>query len=1182
MSNNIFNTDLTKFNEFNNCLNIDNFNKNSNLRVLINIYNLGFNFNSQITARYLPNLSQNNNSIIPDNIYPNSDLRILTYIYIPDDKFYKFKVTYPVRFNIYLNNYKYKILDNSLSNNISQDDIIKKGIYLLCIDLESSKEPFKLEYAIDKTNNWQSINNLLLDENKCKNQINSSLLLDQFLLSGIEYCKNNINTNDCKNFYSKIENNLVNSYLDNINNTKYPSSIDGKYTEWSISDNNWNSNDPNIFGSCGKGLVRQRVRNYENALYGGQNNYGDKLNSYVEAVGPYKTETQTKDIFCFPDNTSYGEDKKTISDITNYWNSNLRCTNILSNTSTPNLNDLRYISTKDKLYSELNKYDFAQNKDRITNSNLISHCYQDYNSQVSSLLLTKSNQNNNQFETTAKNIIYPNISYSNDYEWINSNFKLIIQSDGNLVLYSIKLNKILWQTNTSGNNNARLSMQRDGNLVIYNTNKQPIWSSGTNNNIGNKFELTETGQLIMNTLNTLFSTPIKCLNPFTLNNIKDYYDTYGNYFQLNVFNMIYQEDNKIIYPYIKYSNGFNWNNNGFKFRIQNDGHLILTNNNDQIQWNSGKSGGEFNNSYLISLNDGILYYKRQDNSNIDQYTMYNNLFISDSFKHFELSNTGYIVAINTNNQLANVLLNNNIESNIKNTRVRIKQNLINQYTNNPQNKNIERLLMQKAYNKTKCIDMGNNAPYYSNCNENNQYHRFIYTDDNLIKSQQTSACLDSNGINIYAGSCNPSNNFQKFTLESDFRIRHNQSNKCLDGNGNELYMSDCNINDNKVWLNGLSSSYISNNTNILKQLINNNYHNSIINDPLKDLINIFGGYKWSENWKQSIIEVGAVKSSFTNKSIFTNKSNFANNLNLSIVESFNSNNECNISNILLDPNCNSVELNVYKNYIKNMNDYCKLNDNSINNNECINYQNKSYIDKNNKTVKFDTIGKLSLIKKQEELCKKNENYINDNCIEINSKKSNILKEQGDYCKSNDNINICNELTEKYNTLAKLSKIENGQLNFNNYKIFNKCKENNEDYILNNNCIKLMNNNSFDSNLKDELIQIQEETCLLPLNYTHANCLEENLNNKKQLNKITEYCKTNINDKNCIEFCQKNKDNNNFKNTEFYEEICQPWTEKYLWLIILFIVVIFLSSGSLFNKRRNMSRNINRNSNRNVS
>lgn len=66
--------------------------------------------------------------------------------------------------------------------------------------------------------------------------------------------------------------------------------------------------------------------------------------------------------------------------------------------------------------------------------------------------------------------------------WSGNDCFLIMQNDGNLVLYSRDSRgrqTARWASNTSRNPGARCFMQGDGNLVIYNSAWKAIWCSGT-------------------------------------------------------------------------------------------------------------------------------------------------------------------------------------------------------------------------------------------------------------------------------------------------------------------------------------------------------------------------------------------------------------------------------------------------------------------------------------------------------------------------------------------------------------------------------------------------------------------------------------------------------------------------------------------------------------------------------
>ncbi|NTW62451.1 lectin [Candidatus Saccharibacteria bacterium] len=59
----------------------------------------------------------------------------------------------------------------------------------------------------------------------------------------------------------------------------------------------------------------------------------------------------------------------------------------------------------------------------------------------------------------------------------NEKYALILQSDGNLVLYS--QGKAIWASWTVGKGGVKLIMQTDGNLVMYDKDWKAIWNSKT-------------------------------------------------------------------------------------------------------------------------------------------------------------------------------------------------------------------------------------------------------------------------------------------------------------------------------------------------------------------------------------------------------------------------------------------------------------------------------------------------------------------------------------------------------------------------------------------------------------------------------------------------------------------------------------------------------------------------------
>lgn len=59
----------------------------------------------------------------------------------------------------------------------------------------------------------------------------------------------------------------------------------------------------------------------------------------------------------------------------------------------------------------------------------------------------------------------------------NEKYKLVMQGDGNMVIYSP--NRAIWSSQTNGKGSSRLVMQNDGNLVIYKDGASWTWASWT-------------------------------------------------------------------------------------------------------------------------------------------------------------------------------------------------------------------------------------------------------------------------------------------------------------------------------------------------------------------------------------------------------------------------------------------------------------------------------------------------------------------------------------------------------------------------------------------------------------------------------------------------------------------------------------------------------------------------------
>ncbi|MDF5731971.1 MAG: CAP domain-containing protein [Rhizonema sp. PD38] len=88
--------------------------------------------------------------------------------------------------------------------------------------------------------------------------------------------------------------------------------------------------------------------------------------------------------------------------------------------------------------------------------------------------------------------LHPEQSLQSD----NKQHKLILQSDGNVVLYN-QQSQAIWATNTGGFKPREFIMQIDGNLVLYDTNGSPKWASNTYNNPGAFLNVQDDGNLVV-------------------------------------------------------------------------------------------------------------------------------------------------------------------------------------------------------------------------------------------------------------------------------------------------------------------------------------------------------------------------------------------------------------------------------------------------------------------------------------------------------------------------------------------------------------------------------------------------------------------------------------------------------------------------------------------------------------
>jgi hypothetical protein len=74
--------------------------------------------------------------------------------------------------------------------------------------------------------------------------------------------------------------------------------------------------------------------------------------------------------------------------------------------------------------------------------------------------------------------------------------RLVMQTDGNLVLYRASGGGALWASNTMGTGANRAVMQEDGNFVLYNPTSS-VWATNTHGQPGNRFVVQDDGNLVI-------------------------------------------------------------------------------------------------------------------------------------------------------------------------------------------------------------------------------------------------------------------------------------------------------------------------------------------------------------------------------------------------------------------------------------------------------------------------------------------------------------------------------------------------------------------------------------------------------------------------------------------------------------------------------------------------------------
>lgn len=187
-------------------------------------------------------------------------------------------------------------------------------------------------------------------------------------------------------------------------------------------------------------------------------------------------------------------------------------------------------------------------------------------------------------------------------ESASGQFAMIMQGDGNFVSYFWP--QPYWASNTGGNTNARIVMQTDGNLVIYRQNGSVAWASNTNGHWNSTLVLQDDGNaVIRNSAGVVVWSPNAVPTKLPAGQLLRGDRSWQIFSPDRRYRMVMQTDgNIVLYDggvaiWAKHGGGA-----GATFEMQTDANLVLYNAAHVPIWATNKFGP--NGSYLEGQNDG--------------------------------------------------------------------------------------------------------------------------------------------------------------------------------------------------------------------------------------------------------------------------------------------------------------------------------------------------------------------------------------------------------------------------------------------------------------------------------------------------------------------------------------------------------------------------------------------------
>jgi hypothetical protein len=184
----------------------------------------------------------------------------------------------------------------------------------------------------------------------------------------------------------------------------------------------------------------------------------------------------------------------------------------------------------------------------------------------------------------------------------NLEYQLIMQGDGNLVLYGPGQTP-LWYTRTNGGSDRRLVMQGDGNLVIYDGANRALWNTQTGGNAGAVLNLQDDGNLVLyapggRPIWYTGTSATGLVNGASLSGATSQYIQSPN----RQYRLVMQGDGNLVVYRGSEAQWATWTNGGSDRRLvmQSDGNLVIYDATNRALWNT-QTGG--NAGAVLNLQD---------------------------------------------------------------------------------------------------------------------------------------------------------------------------------------------------------------------------------------------------------------------------------------------------------------------------------------------------------------------------------------------------------------------------------------------------------------------------------------------------------------------------------------------------------------------------------------------------